>query len=122
MEELQKYRIVAMTLHKLGELADNVRNQRKSNHQPLNPDVVVVEEAGQILEASMCNAIAVISDHARLIQIGDHMQIPATCRAIDDKPNAYDRSQFEKLLLLKGLTKYIMSEIQHRMVPSIAAY
>ena len=80
MEELQKYQIVAMTLHKLGELANNVRTQRKSNHQPLNPDVVVVEEAGQILEASMCNAIAVIPEHARLIQIGDHMQLPATCR------------------------------------------
>ena len=45
MEELQKYQIVAMTLHKLGELANNVRTQRKSNHQPLNPDMVIVEEA-----------------------------------------------------------------------------
>ena len=45
MKEQQDYRIVAMTLHKLGELADNVRNQRKPNHQPLNPDMVVVEEA-----------------------------------------------------------------------------
>ena len=32
MEEQRKYEIVAMTLYKLGELPDHVRNQRKSNH------------------------------------------------------------------------------------------
>ena len=59
--------------------------------------------------------------HARLIQIGDHMQLPATCRSIENKANSYDRSQFERLLL-NGFIECIMLEVQHRMVPAIAAY
>ena len=95
MEELQDYRIVAMTSHKLGELANNVRTQGKTNYQPRNPDVVVVEAAHHILEVLMCNVIAVTPKHARLIQIGDHMQLPATWRSIENKANSYDCSQFE---------------------------
>ena len=84
-----------MTLHKLGELANNVRTQSKTNYRPLDPDVVVVEEAGQILEALMYNVMAVTPKHACLIQIGDHMQLPATWRSIENKANSYDCSQFE---------------------------
>ena len=52
IRQLEKFNILFLTLHKLGELANNVREQQKEPiYQPLNPDVVVVEEAGQILEA-----------------------------------------------------------------------
>ena len=68
MRQLEEYKISLMTLHKLGDLANNVREQQKDPiHEPLKPDVVVVEEAGQILEAHMCNAIAIMPEHARLI-------------------------------------------------------
>ena len=113
---------MAMTLHKLGELANNVRTQRKTNYRPLDPDVVVVEEAGQILEALMCNLIAVIRIHARFIQINDHMQLPVTWDSIENKANSNDRSQFARLLRLNGITEYSMLEVQHRTVPTIAAY
>ena len=93
-----------------------------NNYQPLNPDVVVVEEAGQILEALMYNVVAVTPTHACLIQSGDHMQLRATWRSIENMANSYDWNQFEWLLLPNGLTEYIMLEIQHRMMPTIATY
>ena len=90
-----EYKIQFMTLHKVGDLVNQMLEQQKDPYyKPLKPDVVVVEEAGQILEAHMCNAIAILPEHARLIQIGDHMQLPATCRSIENKANSYDRSQF----------------------------
>ena len=61
-----------------------------NNYQTLNPDGVVVEEAGQILEALMYNVVAVTPTHACLIQSGDHMQLPATWRSIENKANSYD--------------------------------
>ena len=111
-----------MTLAKVRDLAQHVREQQiEPIHKPLKPDVVVVEEAGQILEAHICNAIAVMPERARLIQIGDHMQLPATCRSIENKANSYDRSQFERLFL-NSFVECTMLRVQHRMVPIISAY
>ena len=124
MKQLETYKILFMTLHKLGDLANNVREQNKKKgriYQPLEPDVVLVEEAGQVLEPHMCNAIAVLSDHARLVQIGDHMQLPATCRSIENKANAIDRSQFQRLYMT-GFVECITLHEQHRSVPIIGAY
>ena len=87
-----------MILHKLGDLGNNIREQKKEQgriYKPLKPSVVVVEEAGQVLEPHMCNVIVVLSQHARLVQIDDHMQLLATCRLFGIKANAFDRSQFE---------------------------
>ena len=124
MRQLETYKILFMTLHKLGDLASNVREQNtKKGHtyQPLDLDVVLVEEAAQALEAHMCNATAVLPDKARLVQIGDHMQLPATCRSIENKANAIDRSQFQRLYMT-GFVKCITLHEQHRSVPIIAAY
>ena len=96
----EEYTIFFMTLHKVGDLTNQMLEQSKKGnyYKPLKPDVTVVEEAAQILEGHMCNALTPMPEHGRLIQIGDHMQLPATCRSIENKANSYDRSQFERLL------------------------
>ena len=60
-------------------------------------------------------------EHGRLVQIGDHMQLPATCRSIENKANSYDRSQFERLFK-NAFFECIMLRAQHRSVPIISAY
>ena len=57
--------------------------------------MVLVEEAAQVLEPQMSAVTAVLRENGRLVQIGDHMQLPACCRSIENKANAVDRSQFE---------------------------
>ena len=49
------------------------------------------------------------------------MQLPATCRSIENKANAIDRSQFERLYM-SGFFECITLQEQHRCVPVIAAY
>ena len=85
-----------MTLHKLGDLTSNVRELQKDPiNTPLKPNVVVAEKRVKFLEAHMCNAIAILLEHARFIQIGNHIQLTATCRSLEIKANAYDRSQLK---------------------------
>ena len=124
MRQLDTYDILFMTLHKLGDLGNNARKQNAKTgypHQLLGLDVVLVEEAAQVLEAHMCNATALLSDKTRLVQVGDHMQLPATCRSIENKANAIDRSQFQRLYMT-GFVECITLHEQHRSVPIIAAY
>ena len=49
-----------MTLHKVGDLTNDVRQQQKLPIHKHKLDVVVVEDSGQILETHMCNAIAIM--------------------------------------------------------------
>ena len=83
--------------------------------------LVLVDEAGQILEGHMCCALTPMPEDGKLVQIGDHMQLPATCRSIENKTNSYDRSQFERLFK-NAFFDYIMLRAQHRSVPIISAY
>ena len=49
------------------DLAATIRNDNKGKFKPLDFDIVLVEEAGQIFEPTICHAVADTSTKTRLI-------------------------------------------------------
>lgn len=89
--------------------------------QVASPDVVLVEEAGEILESHILTALG--ENTEQLILIGDHQQLrpKANNYALSvEKGDGYDfnRSLFERLVL-KGYPHQTLTE-QHRMRPEIS--
>lgn len=91
------------------------------NIQSAQPDVVIVEEAGEILESHILAALG--PETKQLVLIGDHKQLrpKAHYDLSVEKGTGYDlnRSLFERLVL-KGYPHQKLSE-QHRMRPEISA-
>ena len=89
--------------------------------QSAQPDVVIVEEAGEILESHILAALG--PETKQLILIGDHKQLrpKAHYDLSVEKGTGYDlnRSLFERLVL-KGYPHQKLSQ-QHRMRPEISA-
>jgi hypothetical protein len=89
--------------------------------QPISPGVLLVEEAGEILESHVLTALG--RDTKQLILIGDHKQLrpKAHYDLSVEKGEGYDlnRSLFERLIL-KGYPHQILSQ-QHRMRPEISS-
>ena len=86
-----------------------------------NPDVVVVEEAGEILEAHVLAALT--PNVKRLILIGDHKQLRPKVNNYGltvEKGDGYDlnRSLFERLIL-QGMRHVTLSR-QHRAHPNLS--
>jgi hypothetical protein len=87
------------------------------------PDIVVVEEAGEILE---CHILAALAPTVKqLILIGDHKQLPPKINnyALSiAKGDGYDlnRSLFERLIM-QGVPHTTLRK-QHRMHPDISAF
>ncbi|CAD0089538.1 unnamed protein product [Aureobasidium mustum] len=73
------------------------------------PGIIIVEEAGQVLESHIVTALNPTAK--QLIMIGDHKQL---------RPFGYDlnRSMFERLVL-KGYPHQVLAQ-QHRMRPEIS--
>ncbi|TFK32805.1 P-loop containing nucleoside triphosphate hydrolase protein [Crucibulum laeve] len=90
--------------------------------QAVSPDVVLVEEAGEILESHILTALG---SHAnQLILIGDHKQLRPKVNhylLTVEKGEGYDlnMSLFERLIV-KGYPHESLTE-QHRMRPEISA-
>ncbi|KAK0214978.1 P-loop containing nucleoside triphosphate hydrolase protein [Armillaria fumosa] len=89
--------------------------------QSATPDVVLVEEAGEILESHVVTALGTAAK--QLILIGDHKQLRPKVnnyRLTVEKGEGYDlnRSLFERLVL-KGYPHQILVA-QHRMRPEIS--
>lgn len=84
-------------------------------------DVLLVEEAGEILESHILTALA--SGTQQLVLIGDHKQLrPKVNYPLSvEKGEGYDlnRSLFERLVL-KGFPHQILTQ-QHRMRPEISS-
>ena len=90
--------------------------------QAASRDVVLVEEAGEILESHILTALGPKTD--QLILIGDHKQLRPKVANYDlsvEKGDGYDlnRSLFERLVL-KGFPHQILTQ-QHRMRPEISS-
>ncbi|KAG6092498.1 hypothetical protein E4U30_005346 [Claviceps sp. LM220 group G6] len=86
-----------------------------------NADCVIVEEAGEILEAHILAALS--SDVKQLILIGDHKQLRPKCKNYGlsvEKGDGYqlNRSLFERLILNEY--PHTVLRNQHRMDPSIS--
>ncbi|KAL8647529.1 MAG: hypothetical protein Q9210_005505, partial [Variospora velana] len=85
-------------------------------------DVLLVEEAGEILECHVLTALG--ENTSQLVLIGDHRQLRpkvATYELSVEKGEGYDlnRSLFERLVL-KGFPHHVLTQ-QHRMRPEISA-
>ena len=87
----------------------------------VSPGVLLVEEAGEILESHILTALG--SETEQLILIGDHKQLrpKAHYDLSVEKDDGYDlnRSLFERLIL-KGYPHHVLSQ-QHRMRPEISS-
>lgn len=87
------------------------------------PDVVVVEEAGEILESHILTSLTSTVKH--LVLIGDHKQLRPKINNYSlsvEKGNGFDldRSLFERLILQGA--KHQTLHKQHRMVPEISIF
>ena len=83
----------------------------------INPKIMVVEEAAEVLECHVVTALTANTDH--LILIGDHMQLRAKVNAYDlVKYKNFDVSLFERMIM--NDIPYTQLKYQHRMRPEIA--
>ena len=94
----------------------------KEQLQAVSRDVLLVEEAGEILESHIITALGPLTQ--QLILIGDHKQLRPKIknhRLSVEKGDGYDlnRSLFERLVL-KGYPHQTLMQ-QHRMRPEIAS-
>ncbi len=90
--------------------------------QIASPDIILVEEAGEILESHVITAMG--PETKQLVLIGDHKQLRPKVNNYDlsvEKGQGYDlnRSLFERLVL-RGSSLCTLSE-QHRMCPEISS-
>ncbi|KAF8159698.1 P-loop containing nucleoside triphosphate hydrolase protein [Crassisporium funariophilum] len=94
----------------------------RENIQAFNPDIMLVEEAGEILESHILTALG--PETSQIILIGDHKQLRPKVNhylLTVEKGEGYDlnRSLFERLIL-KDYPHETLTE-QHRMRPEISA-
>ena len=91
------------------------------NIQAASPEILLVEEAGEILESHILTALGPRTEQA--ILIGDHKQLrPKTHHDLSiEKGDGFDlnRSLFERLVL-RGYPHQVLSH-QHRMRPEISS-
>ncbi|KAG1844511.1 P-loop containing nucleoside triphosphate hydrolase protein [Suillus subalutaceus] len=88
-----------------------------------NPDVLLVEEAGEILESHVLTALG--QNTSQMILIGDHQQLRpkvSNYKLTVEKGDGFElnRSLFERLVL-KGFPHETLT-VQHRMRPEISAF
>jgi hypothetical protein len=110
---LQEKRIIGCTTSFAAKFAQQLRS--------LGPAVLLLEEAGEILEAHVLTAMSPQTKH--VVLIGDHKQLrpKVNCYALTvEKGDGYDlnRSLFERLVLA-GYPHTTLSK-QHRMSPEIS--
>ena len=75
MHEITK--LEAKTIHSLLEFDFNINGFRKNADNPLNCDIIIVDEASMIDTVLMYNLLKAIPTHARLILVGDTDQLPS---------------------------------------------
>ncbi|KAF8877918.1 P-loop containing nucleoside triphosphate hydrolase protein [Infundibulicybe gibba] len=112
--KLQQKRIIGCTTTAAAKYYNDI--------QAACPSVLLVEEAGEILESHIITALGYGMD--QLILIGDHKQLRPKINSYKlsvEKGEGYDlnRSLFERLVL-KGYPHETLSQ-QHRMRPEISA-
>jgi hypothetical protein len=87
------------------------------------PEILIVEEAGEVLEAHVLAALQADSTK-HLILIGDHMQLRPKVEtyhltAVSNMGYTFDQSLFERLILSDRPS--VTLGVQHRMRPSISS-
>ncbi|XP_067120945.1 NFX1-type zinc finger-containing protein 1-like isoform X2 [Centruroides vittatus] len=85
--------------------------------QELQPRIVIVEEAAEVLEAHIVTSLSINTEH--LILIGDHQQLRPSPTVYDlELRYALNVSLFERMI--KNGMNYYQLSLQHRMRPCIA--
>ncbi|KIJ58232.1 hypothetical protein HYDPIDRAFT_34380 [Hydnomerulius pinastri MD-312] len=112
---MKQKRIIGCTTTGAAIYADAIKEAR--------PNVLLVEEAGEILESHVLTALGPSID--QMILIGDHKQLRPKVNSYQltvEKGDGFDlnRSLFERLVL-KGFPHETLST-QHRMRPEISAF
>ncbi|EKG10223.1 CbxX/CfqX [Macrophomina phaseolina MS6] len=113
-EVLRGKRIIACTTTAAAKYTKQLQNA--------SPDIILVEEAGEILESHVLTAMT--PQTKQLILIGDHKQLRPKVNNYEltvEKGKGYDlnRSLFERLILA-GFPHTTLAQ-QHRMCPEISA-
>lgn len=113
LEKIRNKRIIACTTTAAAKYVKEV--------QSVSPGVVLVEEAGEILESHILTAIGPRTK--QLILIGDHKQLRPKVndyKLTVEKGEGYDlnKSLFERLIL-KGVPHEVLFQ-QHRMRPELS--
>lgn len=110
---IQSKRIIACTTNAAAKYSAAI--------QAASPGIVLVEEAGEILEAHILSSLGPHTE--QLIMIGDHKQLRPKCsyELSVEQGDGYDlnRSLFERLVL-KGFPHVTLTQ-QHRMRPEISS-
>ena len=110
---IQTKRIIACTTNGAAKYSQAI--------QAASPGVVLVEEAGEILEAHVLTSLGPQTE--QLIMIGDHKQLRPKCsyELSVERGDGFDlnRSLFERLVL-KGFPHITLTQ-QHRMRPEISS-
>lgn len=110
---IKKKRIIACTTNGAAKYSSAI--------QAASPGVVLVEEAGEILEAHILTSLGPHTE--QLIMIGDHKQLRPKCsyELSVEQGDGFDlnRSLFERLVL-KGFPHITLTQ-QHRMRPEISS-
>ncbi|KAJ5165421.1 uncharacterized protein N7500_007251 [Penicillium coprophilum] len=106
---LQEARVIGMTSTGLSKYRGLVSS--------LNPRVILIEEAAEVLEAPV--AVSCLPSLQHLILVGDHLQLKGQCADYElcGHPFYLDVSMFERLVTNK--MPYAMLQEQRRMVPEI---
>ncbi|EIW77517.1 P-loop containing nucleoside triphosphate hydrolase protein [Coniophora puteana RWD-64-598 SS2] len=112
---LKGMRIIGCTTTGAAKLTEEIRQAR--------PDVLLVEEAGEILESHVLTSLG--ESVSQMILIGDHKQLRPKVNnylLTVEKGEGYElnRSLFERLVL-RGYPHHALSA-QHRMRPEISAF
>lgn len=89
-----------------------------------NLSVVVIEEAGEVLEAHVLAALQASNAVKHLLLIGDHLQLRPKLECFEltvssNGGHAFDRSLLERLIV--GGMAHATLQVQHRMRPAISA-
>lgn len=103
---LREARVVGMTTTAAARLHDMLMK--------LKPEIIVVEEAGEVLESHILACLTPYTQ--QLILIGDHMQLRPT--AAIRTPNQLNVSLFERMVT--GGVEYVSLSVQRRMRPCIS--
>lgn len=110
---IQTKRIIACTTNGAAKYSSAI--------QASSPGIVLVEEAGEILEAHILTSLGPHTE--QLIMIGDHKQLRPKCsyQLSVEQGDGFDlnRSLFERLVL-KGFPHVTLTQ-QHRMRPEISS-